>query len=126
VGPRSLSKDVKNKAGAINNSSIELLLEIALLGRAEAVVDEYDFGTGVVQELPQLLHLAGTDEVARIELTECGRQCACDFSACGQGKCMKFVTGILAGNVPKAHVHENCPFAVTRSVKQGRAPEAAL
>ena len=122
VGTGALRKNIENQPGAIDDSSIQRLFEIALLGRTQSMIDEHDLGAGVVEQLPQLLHLASTEEKARINLTKRCSKGTGDFGAGRQGQGVELLPGFSARCVAQSHMNEDGPLAVARSVKQIGTP----
>ena len=67
---RVAGEDVEDHARAVDDRHAELLLEVALLARAELVVADDDVGVGELGGLLDLLDLAGPDVGVRVRLLE--------------------------------------------------------
>src|SRR5690606_17627280 len=65
-GSRSLGEDVEDQTGAIEHATAQMTLEIALLHRAQRMVEQHEFGAGRPDRIEDLVGLAGTDEQPRI------------------------------------------------------------
>ena len=122
VSACSLGEDVKNQARAVDHAPLERLFEIALLGRAQAMIDQDDLRAGVLQQLPQLLHLAGANEEARVDLPKCGRQCSGNFGARRQGERIELCLGVRPRGMTDTDVNKHGQFAVAGPVKQAGTP----
>src|SRR5438552_1970623 len=67
-GPGVLGEYVQDQLGAIDDSQLELALQVALLARAQILVADQDVVAGAVLRLAELLHLAFADEQRGIDL----------------------------------------------------------
>ena len=64
--PGVLGEDVEDHRGAVDGGAAEQLLEVALLGRAELLVEDHGVGVDRTDRLGQLVHLAPPDEGGRV------------------------------------------------------------
>jgi hypothetical protein len=68
VGSSMLGEDVEDQLGPVDNPGLELLLEVALLARAQVLVaDQKVVGVRLPESL-QLFDLALADEERRVDL----------------------------------------------------------
>ena len=63
---RALGEYVEDEADPVDHSALEQRLEVALLGRREAVVEDGELDRARLDPTAKLLGLSGTDEIARI------------------------------------------------------------
>jgi hypothetical protein len=66
VRARALRKDVEDQPGAIHHAARQRLLQVALLHRAQAVVDQHQVGAGGFAQVARFLQLAAADEQGRV------------------------------------------------------------
>ena len=62
----ALGEDVQDQAGAVDHARAEVLLEVALLHRAEQVVDQHQVGVQRAHHLGHFVGLAAADVETRI------------------------------------------------------------
>ncbi len=61
-------EDVEDDGSAVEHAPLELVLERALLARAQRIVDHDDVGVLVLDELPELVDLAGAQVRRRVRI----------------------------------------------------------
>ena len=124
VGARALGEDVEDESRAVNHPPVQALLQVALLGGTQPVIDEHDLGAARVEQLAEFLELASADQVAGVDLAERGGEVRGHLGAGGEGQRLEFGLGLGTGSVADAHVDQQGPFAVARPVKHAGAPAA--
>jgi hypothetical protein len=122
VGSGALGKNVKDQSGPINHAPVQGLFQIALLSRAEAMINENDLGAGVVQKLTQLVDLANANQKPGIHLAQRRGKFAGYFGTGRQSQRIELQLLLRVRQVTDTDVHENSKFAVTRAIKQDGAP----
>jgi hypothetical protein len=71
---RALREDVEDQAGAVDHAPLQRLLQVALLDRAERVVDQHQVGAGGVAGGLHFLQLAAADQGGRVRAVDaCGQ-----------------------------------------------------
>jgi hypothetical protein len=68
AGPRVEGEDVEDHLGAVDDLDAELLLEVALLARAEVLVADQGLEPELAPALAKLLDLAAADEERGLDL----------------------------------------------------------
>ena len=68
VGASVLGEDVEDQLGPVDHARLELALQVALLARAQVLVADQEVVGFRLPQLPQLVHLALSDEEGGIDL----------------------------------------------------------
>ena len=66
VGAGTLREDIEDEPRAIDHAALQAALEVALLRRAQCVIEDDQRGLVLAHGLPDLLELAAADEAARV------------------------------------------------------------
>ena len=74
MAARALGEDVEDQAGAVDHAAAQRLFEVALLHRAEPVIDQHQIGAGGVGRGLHLFQLAAADEDGRVWAVDAGMQ----------------------------------------------------
>jgi hypothetical protein len=117
-----LGENVEDQAGAVDHPAFGQLLEIALLYRAERVVDENDVGVERGAVFAQFLSLSGTDEIAWTGSFDARGETADDARAGRARQLGEFVEGKRIGTAWRLRLQQERALAFSGSLKQRTSP----
>jgi hypothetical protein len=80
---RPLGEDVENELAAVDHLDAQGALEVALLRRRQAVVENRDLRGALLHQGTHLLHLSRADEGGRMDTAHGLQRRACHFDAGG-------------------------------------------
>jgi hypothetical protein len=91
--PRSLRKNIENKAGSVHHTTAQFTFEITFLAGAEGRRRNDEFGLILIYELSKFVQLALADEVSGVRAPACTDKLCRNYStrrACQFGKLLAF------------------------------------
>ena len=119
-GARVLRKDIQDQRSAIDDLDLEVVLQVAQLGRGKLIVKEDDVQAQFLAQLAEFLHLARADVGGRVDAIQILVRPANDLQPRGIRELLEFIQGILEvkGRALAAHLnaHQIRAFARRGSV----------
>ena len=103
VSVRALAKDLENQQGTVSDRHVQVALEIALLGRAQRLVEQHFLGAMHLREHADFIGLAAADKQGRIGHLALAGQAGYGLEARGLGQQAKLFE--LAVKMGKSEVH---------------------
>ncbi len=126
MGTGTLGKNVENQSRAIQHPALELPFQIALLGRAQAMVEDNQLGTVDPQCFTQLFHLAATDEGARVgPVPAAGKQHG-RLGTGGTNELHELARILAFPLVLEVDMYQHCRFAGIGAFKKQSIPHTLL
>jgi hypothetical protein len=122
VAARAHREDVEDQAGAVDHAALGQLLEVALLYRAERMIDENEVGIECGALLAQLFRLAGADVVARVRTIDARSEAADDACAGGPREFGEFIERERIDPTRSLRLKQKRALAFSGSLKQRKSP----
>ena len=119
---RSPREDVENETDPVEHPALEKRLEIALLGRREAVVEDGELDRARLHPLPELVRLAGPHEVPRVPPARGGDDQLHRLRPGRADQLLELLGGELEVLAASPRVHEQGPRSGRGSLEQIRDP----
>ena len=119
VGGRALGEDVQDEAGARQHAGLEVLLEVALLGGREGVVEDDQLRLVLGDGGGDLLGLAGADEETGIGCAAAAADQRQRLGAGRDGQLAQLRAAVVVlGRVGQLEVDEDRAFTAARAFEE--------
>jgi hypothetical protein len=124
VRPRALREDVEDQPRAVDDAALGEFLEIALLDRAQGVVDQDQVGIERLLLRLQLVGLAGADEITRIRPLDASAQRTNDTGAGRTRQLAEFLQRERIVLARRLRLQQQRALAFSRSFEQRKSPSS--